>query len=70
MTTAEGLRIACLGGTYKHEIYHGSEIPHVRVHINFNSLRPHDHYLGLLISLLYITYCLETAFQHRLLTCV
>ncbi|KAH9079155.1 CwfJ C-terminus 1-domain-containing protein-like protein [Lactarius deliciosus] len=28
MTTAEGLRIACLGGTYKPEIYHGSEIPH------------------------------------------
>lgn len=28
MTTAEGLRVACLGGTYKPEIYHGSEIPH------------------------------------------
>ncbi|KAI9446701.1 CwfJ C-terminus 1-domain-containing protein-like protein [Lactarius indigo] len=28
MTTAEGLRIACLGGTYKPEIYLGSEIPH------------------------------------------
>lgn len=38
MTTAEGLRVACLGGTYKPEIYHGSEIPHVRVYNYFNSL--------------------------------
>ena len=38
MTTAEGLRIACLGGTYKPEIYDGSEIPHVRAHTHFNSL--------------------------------
>ncbi|KAI0310186.1 nuclear protein [Amylostereum chailletii] len=27
-TTAEGLRIACLGGTYEPNIYHGSELPH------------------------------------------
>ncbi|KAI0032827.1 nuclear protein, partial [Vararia minispora EC-137] len=26
-TTAEGLRIACLGGTYEPNIYHGSELP-------------------------------------------
>jgi hypothetical protein len=70
MTTAEGLRIACLGGTYKPEIYHGSEIPHVRVYTHFNSLYLHHRDLGILISLLYITHCLETAFQHCLLTCV
>jgi hypothetical protein len=38
MSTAEGLRVACLGGTYKPEIYNGSEIPHVRVYNHFDSL--------------------------------
>ncbi|KAH9966399.1 CwfJ C-terminus 1-domain-containing protein-like protein [Russula dissimulans] len=28
VTTAEGLRIACIGGTYQAAVYHGSEIPH------------------------------------------
>ncbi|KAF8503799.1 nuclear protein [Russula emetica] len=28
VTTAEGLRIACIGGTYKAAVYSGSEIPH------------------------------------------
>lgn len=28
-TTAEGLRIACLGGTYDPKIFEASEIPHV-----------------------------------------
>lgn len=70
MTTAEGLRIACLGGTYKPEIYHGSEIPHVCIHMSFKFLPPHDHYLGLLISLLHITDRLEIAFQYCLITCV
>jgi hypothetical protein len=32
VTTAEGLRIACIGGTYKAAVYSGSEIPHVRIH--------------------------------------
>lgn len=32
VTTAEGLRIACIGGTYKAAVYSGSEIPHVRVY--------------------------------------
>ena len=36
MTTAEGLRIACIGGTYKAAVYSGSEIPHVRIHPTFN----------------------------------
>lgn len=31
VTTAEGLRIACIGGTYKAAVYSGSEIPHVRI---------------------------------------
>lgn len=31
VTTAEGLRIACIGGTYKAAVYSGSELPHVRV---------------------------------------
>jgi hypothetical protein len=30
VTTVEGLRIACIGGTYKAAVYSGSEIPHVR----------------------------------------
>jgi hypothetical protein len=32
VTTAEGLRVASIGGTYKAAVYNGSEIPHVRVH--------------------------------------
>jgi hypothetical protein len=36
VTTAEGLRIACLGGTYKDAVYSGSEIPHVRIHPDVN----------------------------------
>jgi hypothetical protein len=31
VTTTEGLRIACIGGTYKAAVYDGSELPHVRV---------------------------------------
>jgi hypothetical protein len=40
LTTAEGLRIACIGGTYKPAIYSGSEIPHVRAHSNINRIWP------------------------------
>ncbi len=36
VTTEEGLRIACIGGTYKATVYSGSEIPHVRVHSEVN----------------------------------
>lgn len=36
VTTAEGLRIACIGGTYKAAVYSGSEIPHVRIYLKVN----------------------------------
>ncbi|VDB82716.1 unnamed protein product [Peniophora sp. CBMAI 1063] len=36
-TTAEGLRIACLGGTYDPNIYHGSELPQGFTSPYFNS---------------------------------
>jgi len=36
LTTAEGLRIACIGGTYQAAVYSGSEIPHVRIHSEVN----------------------------------
>jgi hypothetical protein len=36
VTTAEGLRIACIGGTYKAAVYSGSEIPHVRIYPEAN----------------------------------
>lgn len=36
VTTAEGLRIACIGGTYKAAVYSGSEIPHVCIHSEVN----------------------------------
>ena len=36
VTTAEGLRIACIGGMYKAAVYSGSEIPHVRNHSKVN----------------------------------
>lgn len=36
VTTAEGLRIGCIGGTYKAAVYSGSEIPHVRIHLEVN----------------------------------
>jgi hypothetical protein len=36
VTTAEGLRIACIGGTYKAAVYSGSEIPHVCIHSQVN----------------------------------
>ena len=39
VTTTEGLRIACIGGTYKATVYNGSEIPHVRVHSRGDSKR-------------------------------
>jgi hypothetical protein len=39
VTTAEGIRIACIGGTYKAAVYSGSEIPHVRVHPEVSSVR-------------------------------
>jgi hypothetical protein len=32
VTMAEGLRVGCIGGTYKAAVYGGSEIPHVRIH--------------------------------------
>jgi hypothetical protein len=38
VTTAEGLRIACIGGTYKAAVYSGSEIPHVRIHSEVNQV--------------------------------
>lgn len=38
VTTAEGLRIACIGGTYKAAVYSGSEIPHVRMHSEVNQV--------------------------------
>jgi hypothetical protein len=39
VTTAEGLRIACIGGTYKAAVYNGSEIPHVRIYPEVNPVR-------------------------------
>jgi hypothetical protein len=38
VTTADGLRIACIGGTYKAAVYSGSEIPHVRICSEVNQL--------------------------------
>ena len=38
VTTADGLRIACIGGTYKAAVYSGSEIPHVRIHSEVNQV--------------------------------
>ena len=63
-TTAEGLRIACLGGTYDPNIYHGSELP--QVCISYSPAEPlAEPSVGLYITVLQLADRLEVAFKRN-----
>jgi len=52
MTTAHGLRIACLGGIYNPGIYTTAEAPPVRACANSFEVNAEHHILGVRIPLL------------------